>query len=95
MSQNWTTATVIVAAANQKFAQDFNPDCAGCFISPASADGAEPATYYFTQGMWDNETLDALANYEVPKTFVIRFGSDWRVALAAEGLVYITPPEAV
>ena len=94
MSQNWTTATVIVAAADQKTAQDFSQDCNGCFISPASADGSEPATHFFTNGMWDNDTLELLANQEdFPR--VIRFGSNWAAALEKEGLQYIRPADPV
>ena len=93
MSQNWTMATVIVAAANQKMAQEFNPDCTGCFISPASADGNEPASHYFTNGMWDNKTLADLVNYKQAGVFVVQFGQDWAAALAEEGLVHIVPAE--
>jgi len=85
---DWTNATVIINAADQATAQAFLPDLAGCFVTGASASGAEPATNYFTSGPFANDTLDALAN-EVTFQRTIKFGTDWAAHLASKGLQMI------
>lgn len=86
---NSTNLTILIAAADREEAQaDMGADY---FNAPASPTGAEPATHYFTQGFWLNSEVDKINNV-VAWDSLIR-APEWEMALAAEGLQYIRPPE--
>lgn len=83
---NFTQSTVIIASQEQAAAQaDMGVDT---FITGASADGAEPASYYFTSGPWSNDEMNEIAN-DVTWAKKMYFGKDWQEALATNNLVII------
>lgn len=77
-----TFASVFVSAADQAAAQaDIG---AGYFTAPLSADGAPPATHFWSTGWWFDSELDHIVN-EATWPKVVRFG-DAQAALDAMGL---------
>ena len=84
-----TFASVFIAAADQAQAQSDLGD--GYFTAPLSADGTEPATHYWSTGFWFDDELDRIVN-DVTWPRTVRFG-DAQAALAAEGLMPVTPAE--
>ena len=80
---NFTFATVIIAAADQAQAQADLGD--GFFVTALSATGEAPATNFMSSGPFDNAEMDKICNsVKWPKK--IYFGQDWQAAIAAEGL---------
>ena len=87
---NYVYATVIIADADKAAAQTVYPDY---FNSPASPDGTEPATNWFTSGPFDDTELqDMINNQAWPKK--VYFGQDWQAALAQAGLQQVIPAPA-
>ena len=87
---DYTYATIIIAAADQKIAQDSLND-SSLFIAAASPTGQEPATNYFTSGPWSNAQMDYIADEVAWKKKIL--SPDWQQALAGEGLQMIVQPE--
>ena len=86
-TQNWVSATVLIAAADQQGVQAALADPT-LFVTPASPTGAEPATAFFTSGPWSTGTMDEMTAKSFPFNIHVR-DPDWQVALAGEGLQMI------
>lgn len=85
---NSTFASVFISAADQAAAQQDLGE--GYFTAPLSANGAEPATHYWSTGYWFDRELDRIVN-EATWPKVVKFG-DPQVALAAMNLEVINEP---
>jgi len=92
-TQNWVSATVLVAAADQQGVQTALKDPT-LFVTPASPTGQEPATSFFTSGPWSTATMDEMTAKSFPFNIHVR-GPDWQVALAGEGLQMIVVDQNV
>lgn len=77
-----TFANVFVPAADQAAAQADMGD--GFFTAPLSADGAAPATYYWSTGYFLDTELDHIVN-EATWAHTVKFG-DAQQALVDMGL---------
>jgi len=77
-----TFASVFVPAADQAAAQADMGE--GFFTAALSADGSEPATYYWSSGYFESSELDHIVN-EATWAHTVKF-DDVNTALAAMGL---------
>jgi len=77
-----TFASVFVPADAQAAAQADLGE--GFFTAALSADGAEPATYYWSSGYFESSELDHIVN-EATWAHTVKFG-DAQAALVAMGL---------
>lgn len=92
-TQNWVSATVLIAAADQQGVQAALADPT-LFVTPASPTGQEPATAMFTSGPFATSLMDEMTAKSFPFNIHVR-GPDWQVALAGEGLVMVvSDPDA-
>lgn len=86
-TQNWVSATVLIAAADQKGVQTALKD-PSLFVTPASPTGQEPATSFFTSGPFATSLMDEMTRKAFPYDIKVR-DPDWQAALAGEGLKMI------
>ena len=86
-TQNWVSATVLIAAADQQGVQTALADPT-LFVTPASPTGQEPATAFFTSGPFATSLMDEMTAKSFPFNTHVR-DPDWQVALAGEGLQMI------
>ena len=84
-----TFASVFVPAADQAAAQADMGE--GFFTAALSADGSEPATYYWSSGYFESSELDHIVN-EATWAHTVKF-DDANTALAAMGLQPVQSPE--
>ena len=92
-TQNWISATVLIAAADQQGVQTALKDPT-LFVTPASPTGQEPATAFFTSGPFATSLMDEMTRKAFPYDINVR-DPDWQVALAGEGLVMVvSDPDA-
>ena len=92
-TQNWVSATVLIAAADQQGVQTALNDPT-LFVTPASPTGQAPATAFFTSGPWSTGTMDEMTAKSFPFNIHVR-DPDWQAALAGEGLVMVvSDPDA-